>query len=869
MGSPYLNSGETIILTTNRVIADTVQYEVMLTTERIFFIDTRNTRFEPQIIPLSIIMSIQGGKTPAEDPVITLLFRPGDPGDSRQPLNLIFSQGPGENRKDEQDDWVRSLIQLSISLHDRDSVHDPPVVQEVTGLRPAIRHGTAPEKVRPLSNVVDRKKVSVTLSVIPDEIAGAVEITPRAAAKTPLKEERREESPEPARKEPVADHIPVRRNPPPSLHPALPPAPPARVIIPQIIEELLPEKKNHPLPGGKEPAPAAVIDQEALFRTIPTAARFMTVTEERTPENTQEKETVATPVIPLVNDEPEQAATLPDHEIAEQKEVPEIIRALHTGALEPVAKETPGIVKPEIISEAIYSNPETLDVDMPDTTPESVYDRPDTHHDGIPHTVPESVYNNPVTRDQDIHDTTPESVYDNPVTQDEDISDTTPESTYDNPVTQDEDITDTTPESAYDNPVIQDVGIPGTTPESTYDNPVTQEVGIPGTTPAMAYDWSKIASFQVPESPATSAVPEINEQEPVSNPTREEIFAREPVPAESPPVRHPIPPAREIRPIQRTLTYVALLLLVITLFGAGIVLLLPPQGPGVPDTAITPTPTIIQADTLPPGTVRPTTVPQDTTLIVTPVPSLTASPVPQDGVWIRVSSTAQYSGTLGNTGMMRQVFGTGDNFYQVFRSDQVVQVSVKKNDNSGAILTATIYREGTAISTRSVTSPMGSVDLLIDPRTASAPGLPDIAITPTATIILTDTLTPETVQLTIVPPDTTRMVTPVPSLPASPVPQDGVWIRVSSTAQYSGTLGNTGMMRQVFGTGDNFYQVFRSDQVVQVSVQKNDNSGAILTATIYRDGTAISTRSVTSPMGSVDLLIDPNTASAPGLTTIS
>jgi hypothetical protein len=234
-----------------------------------------------------------------------------------------------------------------------------------------------------------------------------------------------------------------------------------------------------------------------------------------------------------------------------------------------------------------------------------------------------------------------------------------------------------------------------------------------------------------------------------------------------------------------------------------------------------------------------------------------------------VNSTAQYSGTLGNTGMMRQVFGTGDNFYPVFRSDQVVQVSVQKNDNSGAILTATIYRDGTAIGTRSVTSPMGSVDLLIDPRTASAPGLPDTTVTPTPTIILADTLAPETVQPMTVPPDTTRMVTPVPSLIAPPVPQDGVWIRVNSTAQYSGTLGNTGMMRQVFGTGDNFYPVFRSDQVVQVTVQKNDNSGAILTATIYRDGTAISTRSVTSPMGSVDLLIDPRTASAPGLTTIS
>jgi hypothetical protein len=865
MGSPYLNSGEIIILTTNRVIADAVQYEVMLTTERIFFIDNRNTRFEPQIIPLSIIMSIQGGKTPAEDPVITLLFHPGDPGDARQPLNMIFSQSPGENRKEERDDWVRSLIQLSISLHDRESVHNTPPVREVTGLRPSIRHGIAPEKVRPLSNMVNRQKVSAIMSVIPDEITGAVEITPHAAAKTPSIEER----PEPAGEEPVADHIPMRRTPPPPLPPTLPPAPPARVIIPQIIEELLPEKMTHPLPGGQEPAPAAVIDQEALFRTIPTAARFMRVTEERTPEHKQVKETAATPVIPLVNDEPEQAATVPDHESTGQKEVPEIIRALHTGAIEPVVKETSVIVKSDIKSESVYDNPVTPTVGILDSIPETASDRPDTQDDSIPDTTPESVYSNPVTQDVEIPDTIPEAANNRPVTQDEDIPDTTPESVCSNPVTRDVEIPDTIPEAANNRPVTLDEDIPDTTPESAYDSPDTSNVGIPDSVPAVKYDWSKIASYEPPESPATSAIPEINVQEPVSYPAREELFSREPVPAEAPPVRHPIPPAREIRPIRRTLTYVAVFLLVIALAGAGIVLLLPPQGPGVPDTAITPTPTIIPADTLAPEMVRPTTLPPDTTRIVTPVPSLPASPVPQEGVWIRVSSAAHYSGTLGNTGMMRQVSGTGDNFYQVFRSDQVVQVSVQKNDNSGAVLTATIYRDGTAISTRSVTSPMGSVDLLIDPRTASAPGLPDTAVIPTPTIIQAGTLAPETVQPMAVPPDTTRMVTPVPSLIASSVPQGGVWIRVSSTAHYSGTLGNTGMMRQVSGTGDNFYPVFRSDQVVQVTVQKNDNSGAMLTATIYQDGAAISSRSVTSPMGSVDLLIDPRTASAPGLTTIS
>jgi hypothetical protein len=89
---------------------------------------------------------------------------------------------------------------------------------------------------------------------------------------------------------------------------------------------------------------------------------------------------------------------------------------------------------------------------------------------------------------------------------------------------------------------------------------------------------------------------------------------------------------------------------------------------------------------------------------------------------------------------------------------------------------------------------------------------------------------------------------------------------VNSTAGYFGTVGNPELMQKVSGTGDNFYKILRSDRPVQVAVQKQDNSGALLAVAIYRDGTLISSRSVTSPMGTVELLIDPLTARAPGLT---
>ena len=235
MGSPYLNSGETIILTTNRVVVDAIAYDVMLTTARIFFTDNRNPRFEPAESPLSAILSVQGGKTPANDPVITIRFRPEKGGgDVRQPLNLVFSQNPGENRKPERDEWVRTIIQVSIALQDKRIAAEASPVPEPTGdrgLQPAVRRWVAPDRVRPLSNMGHpQRAMPAATVVIPDEVEGGGEIPVRAT-----------EPPEKAGETAVPEHepapgpdsgtatgytpVPVQRE---------PPAIRARVIIPQI-----------------------------------------------------------------------------------------------------------------------------------------------------------------------------------------------------------------------------------------------------------------------------------------------------------------------------------------------------------------------------------------------------------------------------------------------------------------------------------------------------------------------------------------------------------------------------------------------------------------------------------------------------------
>jgi len=710
MGSLYLNSGEAIILTTDRVSADAVPYDVMLTTTRIFFMDSRYERFEPWIIPLSSILSVQGGKTPAYDPVITLQFRTGEEASAHQPLNLVFSQNPNENRKPERDDWMRSLIQLSIAWHEKEAAAMAPAVPEVTGeigLRPTVRHLVAPEKVRPLSHVANRLAAAVPVTVIPDEVEGSGEIPVPPAAITPVNVETR--TMEPVPEEPVPDFTPVRGTPP------YQPAPPSRVIIPQIIEELLPARPTEAPPVEQVPAPVAEIDHETLHQSIQTAVRSLMVTDGPAPEPPLVPETATIPEIPEDTTEPEQAAAIPPQATVEPPEVPEIAGALHTGAMEPVAPE-----------------PATVTGPLPEPAPESPRE-----------------------------------------------------------------------------------GIHGT-PEP--------QVTVPG-----------------PEDPVESS----------GHPAPEAVFRGEPATAKAPPVRHPMPPAGETFPLRITPASIAVLLLLIALIAAGAVLLFA-QGSGPTDNPAT----------LPPGTVQPTTEPPVTARITTtgPSPSIPVS-IPQAGVWVRVNSTVNYAGSLGNAGFMKPVSGSGDKFYKVLWSDRVVQVSVQKQDNSGALLTVGIYRNGTLISTGSVTAPMGTVDLLTDPITGRAPGL-------TADDIpMSIPSTPGAVQPTTVPPVTPRIITtgPSPSIPDS-VPQAGVWVRVNSTVNYAGSLGNAGFMKPVSGSGDKFYKVLWSDRVVQVSVQKQDNSGALLAVGIYRNGTLIGTGSVTSPMGTVDLLIDPITGRAPGLT---
>lgn len=181
MGGPYLESGESIVLTTDRVSIDTVMYQAMLTTRRLILIDSRNIRFEPQIISLSAIRTVRSGKAATGDPVIMLtLEEQGHPG--METRIIIFSQEPAENRKPDRDLWLKTFIELSVSSREQERVKEVPATEDQGGMRPSIRRWVAPDIIRPRTDNFPVKEPAPEISITPDEPEQDTAAEPEPAA---------------------------------------------------------------------------------------------------------------------------------------------------------------------------------------------------------------------------------------------------------------------------------------------------------------------------------------------------------------------------------------------------------------------------------------------------------------------------------------------------------------------------------------------------------------------------------------------------------------------------------------------------------------------------------------------------------------
>jgi hypothetical protein len=126
-----------------------------------------------------------------------------------------------------------------------------------------------------------------------------------------------------------------------------------------------------------------------------------------------------------------------------------------------------------------------------------------------------------------------------------------------------------------------------------------------------------------------------------------------------------------------------------------------------------------------------------------------------------------------------------------------------------------------------------------------------------------------TVGVTIVPTQpVTISATAAPSLKATPVttaepqliiPQTGVWARITTTGNFTGSIGPAGRMQPVTGSGTRFYQIPARNEIVEVAIQKQDGSGNPLTVEIFNNGVPAGNATTSSPRGTIDLHVNLNT----------
>lgn len=120
MGSPYLSTNETIVLSAHDLIINTVSAEAILTNQRLMLVDRTHPRILPQDIPFTAIETVTIGDESGNDPVLSLSIV--TPDGTRQPLSMIFPQKPRTERTPERDEWAARIRELSITAQEETGV---------------------------------------------------------------------------------------------------------------------------------------------------------------------------------------------------------------------------------------------------------------------------------------------------------------------------------------------------------------------------------------------------------------------------------------------------------------------------------------------------------------------------------------------------------------------------------------------------------------------------------------------------------------------------------------------------------------------------------------------------------------------------
>ena len=113
MGSPYLSTNESIVLSAHDLIINTVSAEAILTNQRLMLVDKTHPRILPQDIQFTAIETVTIGDNTGNDPVLSLSVV--TPDGTRQPLGMVFPQKPRTERAAERDEWAARIRELSVT----------------------------------------------------------------------------------------------------------------------------------------------------------------------------------------------------------------------------------------------------------------------------------------------------------------------------------------------------------------------------------------------------------------------------------------------------------------------------------------------------------------------------------------------------------------------------------------------------------------------------------------------------------------------------------------------------------------------------------------------------------------------------------
>lgn len=197
MGSPYLSTNETIILSAHDLVINTIPAEAILTSQRLMLVDKTHPRILPQDIRFTAIETVTTGDNAESDPALSLSIV--TPDGTRQPLEVIFPQKPRGDRTVERDEWATKIRGLSQQAQEEDGVlamelmppwvpgevpeaaAESPEPEEDNPARPRIKGPSLSErrsKAAGASRARTIRIVAVTLIVVAIVAAGIIFVAP-------------------------------------------------------------------------------------------------------------------------------------------------------------------------------------------------------------------------------------------------------------------------------------------------------------------------------------------------------------------------------------------------------------------------------------------------------------------------------------------------------------------------------------------------------------------------------------------------------------------------------------------------------------------------------------------------------------------